>query len=358
MRGYRPAPTVRPLVRRSAARSPPYRESGTGRRHLPAGAGLWRLPRCPGGYRPTAQGRRAYQLPSRPQARVVVVPAPVPPGALGGGYAAATEDVRARLGAPAPSAHKGHSGATPSRTFWRLRPPKYLRYARLVGGPLVPRCRFAAPPALFAHSASCRPGACAPGLVRFGAARPPPCAPSGPGPPLPRSALCAASRLLRHSLAPSGSRLALRSAAGSPFRGRPCSLRALRAPARGPAGPPGALRPSGFGGSPPRFARRRGGSCPGGLRGPSGRLSGPPAPGALAARPRLRGLASSLQKEACVGIQRRITKATQAASHPLATNQYRIQLPEIQAPPLARRVTPRSHFRHHPTFYRWLQLRS
>lgn len=124
MRGYRPAPTVRPLVRRSAARSPPYRESGTGRRHLPAGAGLWRLPRCPGGYRPTAQGRRAYQLPSRPQARVVVVPAPVPPGALGGGYAAATEDVRTRLGAPAPSAPKGHSGATPSRTFWRLRPPK------------------------------------------------------------------------------------------------------------------------------------------------------------------------------------------------------------------------------------------
>lgn len=139
----------------------------------------------------------------------------------------------------------------------------------------------AAPPALFAHFASCRARALwARPLVRSGAARPPAVRPLRPGPPrsLARP-LCAAARLRGLSLAPAGSWVVLRSAAGSPFGVALAPLRAPQSPARGPAGPPRALRPSGFGGSPPRFARRRAGSRPGGPARPFGPLvgaSGPP----------------------------------------------------------------------------------
>lgn len=105
------------------------------------------------------------------------------------------------------------------------------------------------------------------------------CAPPSARPPrsLARP-LCAAARLRGLSLAPAGSRVVLRSAAGSPVGVALAPLRAPRAPARGPAGPPGpsALRASGG----PLLASLVGARAPapGGLRGPSGRLLGPPAP--------------------------------------------------------------------------------
>lgn len=159
-------------------------------------------------------------------------------------------------------------------------------------------------PALFAHSASCRAGAPAPALGRFGAARPPPlrgavpplCGlgrfsrPPRPRPPglpprLPRSGSGAGPlpRFRPRSLPPLPGPCP-RCAAGSLF-GRPCFVSGAALGLRG--GPPGPPRPVRF------AASGAAGSRPGGLRGPSGRLSGAvgprgvgcaPAPGGLAVR--------------------------------------------------------------------------
>ena len=96
---------------------------------------------------------------------------------------------------------------------------------------------------------------------RFARLRAPPL-----GSPLLRSALPGPQRV-----APPGPPLAVRDGASVASLPR-SSLPALRAApaASGPAAP-----------------------CPGGLRGPAGRSWWPPAPGALAARPRLRGLAGA-----------------------------------------------------------------
>ena len=147
-------------------------------------------------------------------------------------------------------------------------------------------------------------GAPAPARGRCGAARPPPprgavpapCALGPVGPPRPRppglpprlsrSALCAAARLLRRSLAPSACGPALAAlrpscSVGLAPRGLgPCA-------ARGPAGapPPRPLRGFGGGWLPPRGPAR-----------PSGPLVwGPWPPGLLAARARLRALAALLR---------------------------------------------------------------
>lgn len=160
-------------------------------------------------------------------------------------------------------------------------------------GPLVPRCRFAAPSAFCAL----RVPPCAASLRGSAPARParPPL--RGPGPahsarprfarlpgpgPAPRPPgsparpLCAAARLRGRSLAP------LRLGSASAALRAPCSvaLAALwppRCASRGLAGASPARPLRGFG---------PGGLRPGGLRGPSGRLFWPPAPGAFVlARP-------------------------------------------------------------------------
>lgn len=162
-------------------------------------------------------------------------------------------------------------------------------------------------PALFAHFAgSLRRGPCpcarplrrgAPAAAsrpRSGARRPPfaslrsPGPGLGPPPRLSRSATPTPGPLprLRRALAGPGwfaPRHPLRCGLPSLRFGRPCFSPARRAPARGPAGSPP--------GPPASRLRARRLPAPGALRGPSGRFFWAPAPGALAARPRLRGLA-------------------------------------------------------------------
>ena len=280
-------------------------------------AALGRAPRCRCGCRLAAAaargsgGREANRPSQKQQRRVVIVACPIHRTAQGVRFASASERCNAGRGPPPPpggapvplprsSVARGGPGPGPAPSQ-----PFGLRGAPVPGGRVPRRYSRRLPPGfgVRARSGAARPSLpprCggSPALLRTprpllrrglwplrGAAparraralSPPPAWPPGS---LARP-LCAASRLRGRSLAPSGSRAALRSAAGSPFRGRPCSLRASRAPARGPAGPPRrfALRASGGG------ALR-----PGGLRGPSGRLLWPPAPGAFCA-PALRGLA-------------------------------------------------------------------
>lgn len=192
--------------------------------------------------------------------------------------------------APGPGATIG-----PTRAAWVLRCRTQTRYCVRAWSGLWP--------ALFAHSASCRAGAPAPALVRFGAARPPPlrgavpalCAlgpfgPPRPRPPglpprLPRSGSGAGPlpRFRPRSLPPLPGPCP-RCAAGS-LLGRPCFVSGAALGLRGgPPGPPRPVRCAASGAA---------GSRPGGLRGPSGRLSRPPAPGALSARAGLPALAAA-----------------------------------------------------------------
>lgn len=160
-------------------------------------------------------------------------------------------------------------------------------------GPLVPRCRFAAPSAFCAL----RVPPCAASLRGSAPARParPPL--RGPGPALAPSLRCAPvagagpraaaprlsrSALVRRCAAPRA--LAGPAALGVGFASLrpPCSVGLAsslppRCASRGPAGASPARPLRGFG---------PGGLRPGGLRGPSGRLFWPPAPGAFVlARP-------------------------------------------------------------------------
>lgn len=181
-------------------------------------------------------------------------------------------------------------GPTPGPHPSRLGPcfdagPDPLWCAALRSGPLVPRCPFGAPSALFARSGSLS----APGPLPL--RRSPPgraaralCRPLRPGPPA-RSLgrLCAPSGLRGLSLAPL--RLARPPPAAGSLFGRPCSAPcSLLRFAGSPPGPPGALPLRGFGGFPRRPCGLLGGALlPRGLRGlrPLFPASGP---GAFAAR--------------------------------------------------------------------------
>lgn len=176
----------------------------------------------------------------------------------------------------------GLRGAWPPRWVRGCAPrPDPLRFARLVGGPLVPRCRLRRLPPPFLRTS--RPAAPGPfGPVRSSAparrARPL-CAPFGPGPPAPSLGPCAPLRGSAGSrwprLVPGSCFARLR----APPLGSPLLRSALPSPQRvAPRVPPGpsALRASGG----PLLASLVGARAPapGGLRGPSGRLLGPPAP--------------------------------------------------------------------------------
>lgn len=197
--------------------------------------------------------------------------------------------------APGPGATIG-----PTRAAWVSRCSTHTRYCVRAWSGLWP--------ALFAHSASCRAGAPAPALGRFGAARPPPlrgavpalCAlgpfgPPRPRPPglpprLPRSGSGAGPlpRFRPRSLPPLPGPCP-RCAAGSLF-GRPCFVSGAALGLRvGPPGPPRPVRCAASGAA---------GSRPGGLRGPSGRLSG-------AVGPRGVGCAPAPARACCAPLRRR-----------------------------------------------------
>lgn len=152
-----------------------------------------------------------------------------------------------RVPGPAPGAHPSRLGPCFDAG------PDPLWCAALRSGPLVPRCPFGAPSALFARSGSLS----APGPLPL--RRSPPgraaralCRPLRPGPPA-RSLgrLCAPSGLRGLSLAPL--RLARPPPAAGSLFGRPCSAPcSLLRFAGSPPGPPGALPLRGFGGFPRR----------------------------------------------------------------------------------------------------------
>ena len=303
LRGFPPAALSSPLGARSARRSRPCEGA----------AALGRAPRSRCGCRlAAAAGRRqrGYRRLPEAAARVGIAAYPRksgaavrtlrgrsqrciagrgPPPPSGGGTRPAPRSSVARGGpgsGPAPSQPVGLRGAPgpggrgPRRCSRRLPPGCGVRARSGAARPsLPPLCGGS--PALFAHSAS----PLAPGPLPLRGAAParraralsPP--PAGPPGSLARP-LCGASRLRGRSLAPSGSRAALRSAAGSPIRGRPCSLRASRAPARGPAGPP-RRSPFGLRGAAP--------SAPGACAALRAACSAS-GPRGFSARPRLRGL--------------------------------------------------------------------